>query len=311
MKIGLQVPNFTFPREKDSFAQDIKDIAIQADEAGFQSLWVMDHFFQIGSEGGLLLGPAEEDMYEGYSVLNYLAGLTKNIKLGTMVTGNIYRNPGVLVKTVTSLDILSKGRAYLGIGAGWFEREALGFGISFDNWKTRFEKLEETLQIIRLMWSEENGLEFNGKHYQMQETLCHPQPIQRYPPILIGGMGPTKTLRFVAKYADACNLFMGRGKEALKEAVKNLKKHCENENRSYEEIEKTSLGSVFLDQPNVTNMTSSGNKNLKTVDDIIENLKWQHELGVDQAIFNMKYPLADQEPLKIFKEEIIPAVSDW
>ena len=311
MKIGLQVPNFTFPGGKESFAEDIKEIAKQVDNAGFSSLWVMDHFFQIGSEESNLLGPAEEDMYEGYSVLNYIAAVTKNVKLGTMVTGNIYRHPGMLLKAVTTLDILSKGRAYLGIGAGWFDRESVGLGIPFYDWTIRFEKLEETLQIAKLMWSKNNGQEYKGKHYHLKETMCHPQPIQKYPPILIGGMGPKKTLRLVAKYADATNLFIGSGKEPFENAINVLKKHCETENRSYDEIEKTSLGSVFLDQPNIPDkQEKTGVKNLKTAADIIENLKWQYKLGIDHAIFNMKNPLASQEPLRIFKEEIIPAVID-
>ena len=310
MKVGLQVPNFTFQGGKDSFAEDIKEISLQVDNAGFDSLWVMDHFFQIGGEEHSLLGPAEEDMYEGYSVLNYIAGLTKNVMLGTMVTGNIYRHPGMLVKTVTSLDILSKGRAYLGIGAGWFERESIGLGIPFYDWAVRFEMLEEALQITKLMWSEKNGEEFKGKHYHLKETMCHPQPIQKYPPILIGGMGPKKTLRLVAKYADACNLFIGYGMDRFENAIKVLKKHCEDVGRPYEEIEKTSLGSVFLDQPDISDKNQTGVKNLKTIEDIIENLKIQADLGIDHAIFNMQDPLAKQEPLKIFKEEIIPVAKD-
>jgi F420-dependent oxidoreductase-like protein len=310
MKIGLQVPNFTFPGGKDTFAEDIKEISIQADKAGFYSLWVMDHFFQLGSEGGILLGPAEDDMYEGYSVLNYMAGLTKNVKLGTLVTGNIYRHPGMLVKTATTLDILSKGRAYFGIGAGWFERESLGLGIPFYDWTIRFEMLEEALQISRLMWSEKNGEEYKGKHYHLKETMCHPQPIQKYPPIMIGGMGPKKTLRFVAKYADACNLFLGRGMDLVESSLNVLKKHCENENRPYEEIEKTTLGSVFLDQPDVPDKSSAGFRNLKTVDDIIDTLKILSDFGIDHAIFNMRHPLADNEPLKIFQNEIIPVAAD-
>ena len=157
MKIGLQVPNFSYLSKENSFAENIKEVAIQAERAGFYSIWVMDHFFQIGSKESNLLGPAEDEMYESYSILNYLAGLTRNIKLGTLVTGNIYRHPGMLIKAVTTLDILSKGRAYLGIGAGWFERESVGLGIPFYDWTTRFEMLEESLQIARLMWSERNG----------------------------------------------------------------------------------------------------------------------------------------------------------
>ncbi len=310
MKIGLQVPNFTFRGGKETFAEDIKNISIQADQAGFNSLWVMDHFFQLGDEKGILLGPAEDDMYEGYSVLNYMAAFTKNVKLGTLVTGNIYRHPGMLVKTATTLDILSNGRAYFGIGAGWFERESLGLGIPFYDWTIRFEMLEEALQITKLMWSEKNGEEFMGKHYQLKETMCHPQPKQKYPPIMIGGMGPKKTLKFVAKYADACNLFIGRGLEATQNAIDALKKHCENENRPYDEIEKTSLGSVFLDQPNVPDVNSAGLKNIKTVEDVFDTLRKLAEMGVDHAIFNMRYPLADNEPLQIFKDEIIPFASD-
>ena len=158
MKVSLQIPNFTFPGSSETFANDIKKIVTIAEEANFNSIWVMDHFFQIGSTDSSLLGPAEDDMYEGYSLLNYIAALTSKVKLGTMVTGNIYRNPGLLVKTVTTLDVLSKGRAILGIGAGWFEREAVGLGIPFYDWKTRFEMLEETLQIIRIMWSDKNKI---------------------------------------------------------------------------------------------------------------------------------------------------------
>ena len=310
MKIGLQIPNFTFQGGKETFAEDIKEISTQTDKAGFHSLWVMDHFFQIGSEESNLLGPAEDDMYEGYSVLNYIAALTKKVKIGTMVTGNIYRHPGMLVKAVTSLDILSNGRAYLGIGAGWFERESVGLGIPFYDWTTRFEMLEETLQIARLMWSEKNGEAYQGKHYQLKETLCHPHPLQKYPPILIGGMGPKKTLRLVAKYADASNLWIGKGLGDVEKAIKVLKKHCENENRPYHEIENTTLGSVFLDQPDVPDKNQFNVKNLRTADDIIDNLKKQHEMGINHAIFNMRTPLASQEPLKTFQEEIIPAVAD-
>ncbi|MCE7740535.1 MAG: TIGR03560 family F420-dependent LLM class oxidoreductase [Candidatus Heimdallarchaeota archaeon] len=311
MKIGLQVPNFTFPGGKDSFAQDIKEIVSQVDNAGFYSLWVMDHFFQIGSEKSNLLGPAEEDMYEGYSVLNYIAALTKNVKLGTMVTGNIYHHPGMLMKTVTTLDILSNGRAYFGIGAGWFERESIGLGIPFYDWTIRFEMLEETLQIARLMWSEKNGEEYKGKHYHLEETMCHPQPIQKYPPIMIGGMGPKKTLKLVAKYADAANLFFGRGLDKVENAIKILKKHCETENRPYDEIEKTALSPVFLDQPNASEINDYGGKSLKTADDINATLKILADMGVDHVIFNMRYPLAKQEPIQIFKEEIIPVVADY
>lgn len=325
MKVGLQIPNFTFPNGPEGFAKDIKDIAITAEKAGFYSIWVMDHFFQLGRSDGLkqrpgdyILGPAEDDMHEGYSLLNYIAALTRRVKLGTLVTGNIYRHPGVLVKTVTTLDIMSGGRAYFGTGAGWFERESIGLGVPFYTWKIRFEMLEESLQIAKQMWSDNNG-EFMGKHYKLKETLCNPQPIQKpHPPILIGGMGPKKTLRFVAKYADGCNLFTRAGLGTVKNALNTLRKHCEDVGRSYYEIEKTTLGNVFLGHSELPDSMEWKGRNdvtyksrlLKTAEETIDHLKELAKIGIGHAIFNMRYPLDQYKPLEIFQNEIIPAVSD-
>ena len=318
MKIGLQIPNFTFPNGPKGFAEDIKNIVTAVDNSGFSSLWVMDHFFQIGGEGQPLLGPAEDDMHEGYSMLGYIAGLTSNVKLGTMVTGNIYRNPGVLAKTVTTLDILSNGRAYMGIGAGWMQREAEGFGIPFNTFKIRFEKLEEALQIIKQMWSDNDG-EYKGKYYNFKETMCHPMPLQKpHPPILIGGMGPKKTLRFVAKYADGTNLFDGMGIGAVKNAVNNIKEHCRTEERNYDEIEKTTLGSVFLGNSEMPDSYERERKTgtttqkftvkvLKTAKDTVEHLKELSEIGIQHAIFNMRDPY-NLKNIKTFINEIFPAV---
>lgn len=325
MKVGLQIPNFTFPSGPEGFANDIKDIVTTAEQAGFYSVWVMDHFFQLGRKDGLILrpddyvlGPAEDDMHEGYSLLNFIAALTKKVKLGTMVTGNIYRHPGVLVKTVTTLDVLSGGRAYLGIGAGWFERESVGLGVPYYDWKIRFEMLEETLQIAKQMWSNNNG-EFKGNHYKLKETLCNPQPLQKpHPPILIGGMGPKKTLRFVAKYGDACNILTMGGLDPVKNALNILKKHCEDVRRPFDEIEKTTLGSVHLGHSILPNFvewkgrdgTSYKTTVLKTAEDTIKHLKELARIGIEHAVFNMRYPLDQYKPLEIFKNEIIPAVSD-
>ncbi len=317
MKVGLQIPNFTFPNGPRGFADDIRNIVTKAERAGFYSVWVMDHFFQLGTEGGLLLGPAEDDMHEGYSLLGHIATLTRKVKLGTLVTGNIYRHPGVLVKTVTTLDVLSMGRAYLGIGAGWFERESIGLGIPYYDWKIRFEMLEETLQIAKQMWSDNNG-EFRGNHYKLKETICSPQPLQRpHPPILIGGMGPKKTLRFVAKYADACNLFTRGGLGLVKNALTILEKHCKDVGRPYDQIEKTTLGSVHLGHSELPDFveskrrdgTSYSTKILKTAGDTIKYLTELAKIGIDHAIVNMRYPLDDYKPLEIFQNEIIPAVS--
>ncbi|HZC19490.1 MAG TPA: LLM class F420-dependent oxidoreductase, partial [Rubrobacteraceae bacterium] len=210
MRIGLQVPRFTWPGGPGDLGPRLAEIGRTADEAGFASIWVMDHFFQIQ-----YVGATEEPMLEGYSALSYLAGVTAWAKLGTLVTGVIYRHPGILVKTVTTLDVLSGGRAYFGIGAGWFEREAKGLGVPFPPVSERFERLEETLRIARQMWSGEVA-PYDGKHYHLAEALNSPQALTKpHPPIMVGGMGERKTLRLVAQYADACNLFAFAGKEVL------------------------------------------------------------------------------------------------
>ena len=233
MKLGLQIPYFTWPGGPPTMGKDLAEIARAAEGAGYASIWVMDHFFQIP-----MVGPAEADMMEAYTTLGYLAGQTSRVKLGALVTGVTYRHPGLLAKQVTTLDVLSGGRAYLGIGAAWFDREHLGLGVPFPPMKERFQRLEEALQIVKQMWSENNG-PYEGKHYQLAETLNSPQALSKpHPPILIGGSGEKKTLRFVAKYADACNIFAASPADiARKFAI--LREHCEREGRNYEEIEKT------------------------------------------------------------------------
>ena len=296
MKIGIQIPNFTFPGGPSGLRDKLAQIARTADDCGFYSLWVMDHFFQIGGGDRAFLGPAEDDMLEGYSTLSYLAGMTKKVRLGTMVTGVIYRYPGLLVKTVTTLDVLSRGRAYLGIGAAWNERESRGLGVPFPPIKERFEMLEEALQIAVQMWSENNG-PYQGKHYQLAETLCNPQPLSKpRPPILIGGTGEKKTLRLVAQYADACNLFAGIGNETLSAKLDILKRHCETVGRDYAQIEKTTLGTANL---------APGKH---TPAEVIEQCRALSKLGVQQAIFNMPN-VHEITPLETFAKEIIPAVS--
>ena len=298
MKIGLQVPNFTWPGGQNNIATKLAEIATAADEAGFASLWVMDHFFQIGGRNPQSgLGPAEDEMLEGYSALSYLAGITKNIKLGTMVTGVIYRYPGILAKTVTTLDVLSKGRAYLGIGAAWNEREALGLGVPFPPIAERFERLEEALQIVLQMWSGKRT-PYRGKYYQLAETLNSPQPLTKpHPPILIGGSGEKKTLRLVAQYADACNLFAAPDSEVLHHKLDVLKAHCERFGRDYATIEKTTLGTAWL---------ASGHM---SVADVVAQCRLLSGLGIQQAIFNMPN-VHEIAPLKTFGKEIIPAVAE-
>jgi len=298
MKIGLQVPNFTWPGGPKVLPRRLARIARAADRAGFDSLWVMDHFFQIGDpERRRGLGPAEDEMLECYTTLGYLAGVTKRVKLGAMVTGVVYRHPGILVKTVTTLDVVSGGRAYFGIGAAWFEREAHGLGVPFPPVKERFERLEETLQITHQMWSGENG-PYAGRHFQLAETLCHPQPLTKpHPPILIGGMGEKQTLRLVAQYADACNMFARMGEETVRHKLDVLRAHCDRLGRDYNEIEKTTLHTVHI---------APGKQ---TAADVIAECRSYAALGIQHCIFNMPN-VHELKPVRVFRDEIIPAVSE-
>ncbi len=237
MKIGLQIPYFTWPGGAPELGARLASIARTADDTGFDSAWVMDHYFQIP-----MAGPAEAEMLEAYTTLAYLAAQTKRLTLGTMVTGVTYRHPGVLIKQVTALDVLSGGRAWLGIGAAWFDREHEGLGVPFPPLKERFERLEEALQIAHQMWDPDDNGPFEGKHYQLKETLNVPPALSRpHPRILIGGTGEKKTLRFVAKYADACNIPAMAGPDFVRQKLDVLRGHCEREGRNYDEIEKTAL----------------------------------------------------------------------
>ena len=291
MRIGLQVPSFTWPGGAPKIAATLADIARTADDAGFYSLWVMDHFFQIH-----MVGPKEQEMLEGYTTLGYLAAVTKKVKLGTMVTGVTYRYPGILVKSMTTLDVLSGGRGYFGIGAAWNEEESKGLGTPFPPLGTRFELLEEALQIAKQMWSDNNG-PYHGKHNQLAETLCVPQPISRpYPPILVAGGGEKKTLRLVAQYADACNLF---GDPAtVKAKLDILKQHCVDVGRDYNSIEKTTLGTVHLAPGKMT------------AKDVIAQCKAMSDIGVQHVLFNLPN-VHELKPLEIFGKEIIPAVAGF
>ena len=291
MRVGLQVPNFTYPGGASRIAPTLAQIARVVDEAGFYSLWVMDHFFQIR-----VVGPPENEMLEGYTTLGFLAGLTQRVKLGTMATGVIYRYPGILVKTVTTLDVLSGGRAYFSIGAAWNAEEAQGLGTPFPPLAVRFEMLEEALQIARQMWSGKVSA-FQGKHNQLTGALCSPQPLSRpHPPILVAGGGEKKTLRLVAQYADACNLFGSA--EAVRPKLAILREHCDALHRDYDTIEKTTLGTADL-RPG----------KLKSKD-VIAQCKALADIGVQHAIFNMPN-VHEIAPLETFGREIIPAVAGF
>ncbi|MDG4797164.1 TIGR03560 family F420-dependent LLM class oxidoreductase [Micromonospora sp. WMMD1082] len=235
MRLGLHYWNFSTPAEPAEIAPTLAETARIAEQAGFSAFTVMDHYFQM--EG---VAPAEEPMLEAYTTLGYLAARTTRMTLGVLVTGVMYRHPGLLAKIVTTLDVLSGGRARLGIGASWYEREQRGLGVPVVPVAERFARLEETLRICRQMWSDDNG-RFEGRHYQLAETLNVPPPISRpHPPIMIGGGGEKKTLRLVARHADLCNLF-GTSPGEVARKLDVLREHCATEGRDYDSVTKTVL----------------------------------------------------------------------
>ena len=267
-------------------------IGMAAEDAGFSSLWVMDHFFQIE-----MIGKPEEPMLEAYGTLSYLAAVTKHIRLGALVTGVIYRYPGVLVKTATTLDVLSGGRTYFGVGAGWYEREAIALGVPFPPMKERFERLEETVQIALQMWSGNVG-PYHGKHYRLEESLNSPQPISKpHPPIMIGGAGEKRTLPLVAKYADACNLYAFETPDVVRRKLDVLRRHCEMIGRPFEEIERTAIGSIDL------------RKGAMSMSEVIEYCRSVAAAGIQHLIVSMP---GDQQitPIELIGNEVIPALAD-
>ena len=244
MKFGLQHPVFSFDyrnHETSQIVDSLKNLVARAETLGFDSFWVMDHFHQVP-----FVGKPEEPILESWTTISVLAGITSKIKLGTLMTGIIYRHPSILAKIGATLDVLSKGRLFMGIGAGWNEEESVAYGIPFPSAKERFLRLEETIQIIRKMWTEQPSASFSGKYYQIKNAYCNPRPIQKpSPPIMVGGSGERQTLRIVAKYADACNLF--GFVETVKRKLSILKEHCKSVGRDYESILKTKLGVVIID----------------------------------------------------------------
>ena len=292
MKLGIQIPSFTWPGGAERTASTLARIAQAAEEAGFSSLWVMDHFFQIE-----MIGRPEEPMLEAYSTLNFLAAVTKRIRLGALVTGVIYRYPGILVKTVTTLDVLSAGRAYFGVGAAWYESEAIALGVPFPPLKERFERLEETVQLALQMWSG-NVAPYSGKHYHLAETLCSPLPISKpHPPIMIGGAGEKRTLPLVAKYADACNLYAFENLEVIRAKLEILRRYCENIGRPFEEIERTAIGSIDLREGKMS------------ARETIDYCRRVNQAGIQHFIVSMPGD-HELEPIELMGKEIIPAVAE-
>ncbi|GAA1768732.1 LLM class F420-dependent oxidoreductase [Luedemannella helvata] len=286
----MQIPDFTYPGGPATLGVDLARIARTADEAGFDTIAVMDHFFQIS-----VVGPPENDMLEAYTTLGYVAAVTTRACLLTLVTGTVYRHPGILAKTVTTLDVLSGGRAWLGIGAAWNEEESRGLGIPFPPVAERFERLEETLRIYQQMCLGDET-PFTGRYYQLDRPLNRPLPLTRpYPPIMIGGGGEKKTLRLVAQYADACNLFPGPD---LERKLDVLRAHCDAVGRDYDEIHKTVYYRFDLGTAGERTGT------------IVAELEQLGKLGIDMAIGQVRdaYTLT---PLEIIGRDIIPAVAEF
>lgn len=282
MKAAVQIPIFNYEPLRDKLIKIVQT----AESAGFDAIAVMDHYFQIRN-----VGVPEEPMLEAYTTLGFIAGVTKKVKLGTLVTGVIYREPAFLLKQINTLDVLSNGRAFLGIGAAWNEEESNALGFKFPPLKQRFEMLEDVLNLAMQMWRDDTK-PFNGKQYELPEPMNHPLPVSKpHPSILIGGGGEKKTLLLVAKYANACNLFPT---PELEHKLEVLKQHCRDVGRNYKEIEKTVIAPVSMTQP---------------TEEIIETCKGLAEKGIDKVFFSIRKE-EDINALERFGKEIIPQIKD-
>jgi F420-dependent oxidoreductase-like protein len=292
VKLGVQLNSFDWSGGPERLARNLTDIAQAAEDAGFHRIAVADHLWQHPIMGG-----PEANEPECYTMLSFLAANTGQIGLTAMVSGIHFRCPAVLVKMVTTLDLLSGGRAWLGVGSGHYEEETRGLGIPFPPQRERFEMLEETVQIALRMWSGERGDErpFEGKHYHLERALNLPQSLTRpHPPIMIAGDGEKKTLRLVARYADACSLRPG---PEVPRKLDVLRRHCEEENRDYDSIEKTCAFAFDVGE--------SGEK----TGELVERLRWLSGMGVETVIGMV--PGVDRiSPLEIIGRQVIPAVAE-
>ena len=272
MRLGLQLPSFSFPGGTPAMRGHLVEIAEAAEATGFESLWVMDHLFQLPEDTGL--GGPEEPMLESYSTLGFLAALTSRIRLGALVGCAVFRSPGLLVKTATTVDVLSGGRLTFGIGAGWYQREAFGLGITWPERRERFARLEETLRIAHQLWADDRS-PFSGRFSELAEPIVRPQPLARpHPPIMIGGNGERRTLRLVARYADACN-FLVLEPEQIRAKMEILRAHCDELGRDIRTIEITALDEIDLRPGRMTTA------------DVVARARAQADAGVQHLIVNM------------------------
>jgi F420-dependent oxidoreductase-like protein len=299
MRLGLQVYSFTWPGGPEAIGPTLARVVRSADDAGFDSIWVMDHFWQIGAPGS-----ETEPMLEGWTALGFMAAHTQRARLGLMVGGVHYRNPGLWVKAATTLDVLSGGRAWLGLGAGWNQAESVGLGFPFPEMKTRFEMLEDTLQIAHQMFEGERGSEarFEGSQFTAERLLNVPQSISRpRVPIMIGGGGEQKTLRFVARYADASNLF--GDPDQLRHKYRVLAEHCEAVGRPFDEIERTTLQSVSLFGPNARRSST------ESADQLVDRFGRLGDAGVQQVIVNTA-DVHNPDAVELLATEVMPQLAE-
>ncbi|MDV7222942.1 LLM class F420-dependent oxidoreductase [Streptomyces prunicolor] len=286
MRVGVHINRFNHSGGPTAVGPELAAVGAAAEAAGVSWLSVMDHYFQMEFNGG-----AEDAMLEAYTTLGYLAGRTSTVQLGALVTGVTYRQPGLLAKIATTLDVLSGGRATLGIGAAWYDREHHGLGVPYPPVAERFERLEETLRICLQMWDPETNGPFEGKHYRLAETLCVPAPVSSpHPEIMIGGGGEKKTLRLVAQYADACNLIVATPDE-LRHKLDVLRGHCDRLERDYDRIRKT----IVYGGESVT----AGD-----VDTFLREIAGFTKLGVDTVILGPR----TGEPAEWIERFVVPAV---
>lgn len=295
MHLGLQLVNLTTATEQEPLGVTFTRVVEQAERVGFYSLWTMDHVLYPS-----IVGQIEQEILEGWSALTFAAAHTTHIKLGVLVSAVNFRFPGLLVKTATTLDVLSQGRSYFGIGAAWFEEENHAYGIPFPPLKERYERLEECLQIAKHMWSGDTQ-PYKGKHYQLAHPLHSPNVLQNpHPPILIAGGGERKTLPLVARYGNACNLFTHGGKEELQHKLKVLRTHCDAIGRPFADIEKTTKTDDLL-------FSRTGRKGTLSPTAAIDFFAELAELGIDHAIINLTN-MYETESWELLATEIIPAV---
>jgi F420-dependent oxidoreductase-like protein len=288
MLLGIHCSNLTWPGGADALGPTLADVARAADQGGFTTLTMMDHYFQMETLGG-----PPEPMLEGYTSLGFLAGQTTRLELGLLVTGVTYRHPGLLAKILTTLDVLSGGRAMFGIGAAWYEREHHGLGVPFPATKERFERLEETLQIVKQGWN--GGGRYDGRHYRLEELTLVPQPIQPHGPrVMIGGSGERRTLRLVAEYADACNLFAATPDE-IRHKLDVLRRHCDDVGRDYDEIAKT--------------IVASRTRPLDDVDAWLASMQQMADVGIEQ-VWTGPDPTDPVGWTERMAEQVVPRLSE-